>query len=213
MEHSFYLTVRIVVAVYLLYKVWNLLFRDRLFGLWDKIPVKEKRPTAPKEAKPAERRQESTVLGRTNKILLEDPRKAVPEPVATTDLEPTGFIGRDEPLPADDVEAPEPPYIPSDEELEETPLPDENGMSSGVTFDELSNVVEVLKTGLQDEARRMEAAITLNGIRETKLMDYILCEVCRADTVENLFKECLDGDGFPLKKRNPLEGFDMRKYV
>lgn len=210
-ENYFHLAVKIAAATYILYKVWILLFRDRLFGLWDRIPVREKKPAA-KSVKPVENRSGGAVLGRTNKILLADPRKTEPEPVATTDLEPTGFIGREEPLADDDIESPAPPYIPSDDEID-VPPPDDNGMSSGVTFDELSDAVDVLARGTTDEAMRTKAAKTLYDLQGTEVLDLIMREVCQDDAIERLRQECLDGDGLPIKKWNPLEGFDMGRYV
>jgi hypothetical protein len=214
MESYFYLAVRIAVAAYILYKVWNLLFRDRLFGLWDRIPIREKRPAPPKEAKPVGARSKGAVLGRTNIVLLDDPRRASPEPVATTDLEPASYIGQDKPIPTEDINSPEPPEVPSDDELyEDAPPPDENEMSSGVAFEDLSDAAEVLMNGITDETQRVKAAKTLYDIQNTEIMEMLVREVCSVDAIEGLFKECLDGDGFPINKRNSLEGFDMEKYV
>ncbi|MDR2883343.1 MAG: DUF4122 domain-containing protein [Alistipes sp.] len=134
--------------------------------------------------------------------------------MAGTDLEPTGFIGRDEPVAAEDVESPESSEMPSDDDLygDEPPLGD-GGVSSGVSYEELSDAVEVLVTDTRNEARRTKAAKTLYDIQGTEILDFIVREVCGADAIDTLLKECLDGDGFPLKRKNPVAEFDIGKYV
>ncbi len=209
MEPYFYLAVRLAVAAYILCKVWNLLFRDRMFGLWDKLLT----PAAAKKPRLAERKATGTVLGPTNRVLLDDPRKTEPEPVATTDLELTGFIGQEEPVTADDVEGPEQPYIPSEDELD-MPPPDDNEMtSSGVSFEDLDDAARVLKHGSTDEKLCLNVASTLYDIRNTEVMELFVREVCPAEVIENHIKGWVDADGFPHKKRNPVAGFDIGKYV
>jgi hypothetical protein len=208
METCFYLAVKIAASAYILYKVWLLLFRDKLFGLWDRILT----PPAGKGTRPAEMRPARPVLGATGRVILEDPRKAKPDPVSTTGLEQTGFIGMEEPVSADDVEAPEPPYVPSEDELD-IPPPDDNAMSSGVSFEDLGNVVDVLKNGSRDEVRLVKAAKTAYDIQDTEIMETLVREVCRADEIGSLIKSYLDADGLPLKKRNPVAGFRIEDYV
>jgi hypothetical protein len=79
-------------------------------------------------------------------------------------------------------------------------------------FADLADAAEVLVSGTTDEARRVRAAKTLYNLQNTEILDFIVREVCSADTIESLFKECLDGDGFPLKKPRIGE-FDIRKYI
>lgn len=213
MGNDLHLAVRIAAAGYILYKVWRLLFRERLFGLWDRIFTGNGKPTS-KAAAPVKEKSHTAVMGRTNIVLLDDPRRAVSEPVAGSELEPTGFIGHDAPVAADEVDAPEPPPVPGDDELYgDEPPPGDDGMSSGVSFQELSDAAEVLVAGTQDGKRRKKAAKTLYNIQNTEILDFIVSEVCSAETIENLLRECLDGDGFPLKKRDAPAEFDMGKYV
>jgi hypothetical protein len=212
MENYFYLAVRIAAAAYILYKVWRLLFTGCLFGLWDRIPVKERKSTAAVAL--AKGKPDAAVLGRTNIVLLDDPRRVVPEPAASSDLEPTGYIGIDKSVASEDVESPEPPPIPTDDELYgDEPPPDGEGVSSGVSYEELSDAADVLVTDTRDEARRTKAAKTLYDIQGTEILDFIVREVCGADAIDSLLKECLDGDGFPLKRKNPVAEFDIGKYV
>jgi hypothetical protein len=216
MEINFYQAVKIAAVVYILYRVWLMLFRKRLLGLWDALFVKSRKPAVSKEIRLAAARPSASVIGRVNHVILEDPLKArrKPQPVSTVDLEPTGWIGQQEPVSADEVDAPEPPYIPLEDELD-FPPPDDNeaGISSGVTFEDLSNAVEVLRTGVQDEGRRLCAAEIVYKIRDTELEEFLTSEVADIETVHKLLKECLDENGFPLKNNDPLTDFNIEDYV
>jgi hypothetical protein len=71
----------------------------------------------------------------------------------------------------------------------------------------------VLVRGTTDDERRVKAAKTLHDVQNTEIFDFLVHEVCSADAVESLLKECLDGDGFLIKKPNPVAEFDMSRYV
>ncbi len=152
MTIDFYEAVKIAAVSYILYKVWCLLFGEKVFRLWDRILTKSRRSaTAPKVAKPVgtmPTQQTHSIMGTAKFELLEDPfknrHKHNPgprprpglEPVSTTALEPTGFIGEEKPVSTDDFYAPEPPYIPTEDEID-IPPPDDNELfSSGVSFEE-----------------------------------------------------------------------------
>lgn len=199
-ETCVHLAVKIAAAVYILYKVWLLLFRDRLFGLWDRLLT----PPSRGESQPAEKRQAVSVVSRAAHVVLTDPRKVEPEPVGTIPLEPTGFTGQEEPVTAEDVDVPELPYIPSPDELDIPPLDDNEMSSSGVTYEDLSNAMDVLRNGTQEGFKRLMAAKTIYEIRDTEILDLIIGEISDAVAVDNLLKECLDGDGLLLKKREYL---------
>lgn len=171
-------------------KLWDLLFRERFRGLWERIFATLPAPkSAPIEVSPPPK----TVIGYADQTPVADPRK--PVPIGSIDLEPTGYIGQEEPSSPEDVDAPEPSYIPTEDELD-IPPPDNNAISSGLTFEELSNATDVLSENTADPDRRTKAAKTLYDIRNTEIMEFMLREVCSADAIENLFKECLNGDGF-----------------
>lgn len=209
MEAHFYTAVEIVAAVYLLHKVWKALFRERLFGLWEwMLSTAEQRAAESPEAPPP-----ASVLGRTNKVVLEDPRSALPEPVGSIDLEPTGFIGQDEPVEPEEIEGSEAPCIPSDDELEDAPAPDPNELSAGLSYEEISQAADVLVNGTKDEAQRLKAAKTLYDLQNTQLYDFIAGEISRETEIKNLFHDCLDVEGFPLKHSDSVAGFEMGRYV
>lgn len=214
MEAHIHFTIKLAIVVWVLYKVWLLLFRDRLFGLWDRLLT----PKAPQQpapvAKAATVADPVSIMGPSKRVILADPRKpAEPQPVATTDLEPTGFIGEEQPPSPDEIEAPEPPYIPSDDELD-IPPPDDNELfSSGVSFDDLDNVFDVLKNGSRDETRLVKAAKTAYDIQNTEIMEMLVSEVCREADIVRLIEGYLDTDGFPLPRRSSIADFRIEDYL
>jgi hypothetical protein len=181
METRFYLVVRLIAAIYILYKIWNLLFRKPAAPLPKPLP---------------------SIMGVSKTVLIH-----------STCLDPTDYIGSEEPPLPDDVESPEPSYVPSEDELyDNTSPPDENEISSGVVFEELVDAADVILRGTTDESRRAKAAKTLYKVRDTEIMDLLVGEVFSADAIDSLFRECLDGNGLPRSKRQITE-FDMNKYV
>jgi hypothetical protein len=211
--YFFYLTVKLAAAAYLIYRLWVILFRYRLFGFWDELFPNPKGRAIPKAVTAAVVRPAVSVIGKTDNVILTDPRKAEPEPVAATDLEPVGFIGQEEPPGADEVDLPEPPYIPSEDELD-MPPPDDNAMSSsGVSFQDLEDAVDVLKNGTEDETRLINVAKTLYDIQNTEIMEIFVQNVCRDDDIKNLVESNLDGNGYPLKKRDDLADFNIEDYI
>lgn len=193
MENYFHIAVKLAAAGYILWKIWNAIFSRRLYGFWE-WALGRARATEPVVAQTV-----AEIIGRTNIVLLDDPR----EPVASIELEP---LEQATPVSPEDVET---PYIPSEEELNISP-PDENEMSSGVAFDDLSAAADVLTRGTTDDERRIKAAKTVYDIQNTEALDFLVREVSNAAAIGNLLN-CLDADGFPKPK--PATDFEMGRYV
>ncbi|MDL2230201.1 DUF4122 domain-containing protein [Alistipes sp. OttesenSCG-928-L06] len=208
------MAVRLAAAGYLLYRLWIVLFRGRVAEFWKRIPVREKKK--PSKASEPIRHIPGPVVGATNVIILDDP-KAGPPVVATTELEPTGFIGSDEPIDPDDIEVNQ-VELPTDEELY-ADNPADPDLSSGLTFDQIGEAVNVLTETVTDEDARTRAAGTLYKLQNTDIFDFITSEVSDAVTIEALIKDCLDDAGEPLPGKVGriedvrLKGFDIDKYV
>lgn len=153
------------------------------------------------------------VVGRTHKVVLDDPRKTEPKPVASTDLEPTGFIGQDEPIEPDEVKE---EYRPSDEELyDQDASPDEDGdFSSGVTIEELSEATDVIQNGPKDELALLKAAKTVYDAQDTEIFDHFANMASKKIALDELLRQGLDEHGVPRwrKSRRYLE-FDMDMMV
>lgn len=228
-EIYLHFTVKIVVCGYVLYKVWTLLFKNKLFGIWDKLPVKKKiipKPVA--EIKPIQE-IETDIIGKTTIIYLEDPELAAKVPVRSENLEPSDFIGEEPDIPDDEVESNLSPQPKSPEEvLEEqerfevldgiAPGLDPD-FSTGLTYEELSNAVGVLTVQADNEQQIIDAAKTIHTIKDTDLYEFFTNQVSNLDNVESLLRDCLDEGGNPLKERKSkkknenLSSFELDKYV
>lgn len=224
MENYIYLFVRLVAAGYLIYKLWNLLFVKNLYGIWDNIPLRTARP----KPQPVVAVQTATdgVLGKTHIVYLEDPEFAATVPTRSDKLEPGDYIGEEEDISDNEVEAELTPQearkILSDDELHESqganggPDPD---FSSALTFNQIGNVVNVLTQGTDDDAKAMEAAQTIYQIRHTEMFLFLTSQISNTEMVDQLLSECLDGSGRPLPERKyrpkppSVASFDMNKFV
>ncbi len=219
MEHYFYLAVRLAVAGYILYKVWVLLFRDRLFGLWDRIPVRK--PRNEREAKPSApaRKGAAQVVGRARGTYLANPAPAL-EPIPLVPVGPETDDtdeGQDE-----DFEIGPDMDRPSDEELygAGNEQPRVTDYSTGWTFEQLTDAVAYAANPVEDdEDRKVRAAETFMLLRGTDLFDVIQRDVGNEGGVDRVIAECFDANGERLPRRKlpfsaeRLAAFDSGNYI
>lgn len=214
-----YLAVRIGCTLYLLYRLWDALFRQRLFGIWDRLLEAEPPATQTAENTKDSELSEDDVLGKTHLVYLEDPEIAATIPMRSEDLPPSDFIGEEEEIPGDAVEGTlsdaSSPAQPSEEELyedaEQTPLDTE--FSRGLTYDEISNAVGVLKQATEDVDKTLAAARTIFDLQSTELFEFFTTQVSNTAAVERLLAECLDNTGQTLPTRKFVEDFQWERYV
>ena len=226
MEPCLYFSVKALCAAYLFYRLWIALFKEKLYGLWkDIFPKKKEKSVVPL---PVPVNDGTEVIGKTHIVYLDDPQAAV-TPVRSEKLELlSDFIGEDEDISPDDVEFNIVPKTPEDilEELERfEPMDDydpgvEEDFSTGLTFERMANAVEVLtENGNGDDTKVIEAARTIYNIRQTDLFQFFTTQISNFEQVENLLKECLDGEGNPLPVRRSkldraeLDSFSWDKFV
>ena len=204
-----YFAVRIGCTLYLLYRLWDALFRQRLFGIWDRLLEVEPPATRTAEKTKGSEQSDDDVLGKTHLVYLEDPEVAATIPMRSEDLPPSDFISEEEEILGDavegtlsDVSSAAPP---SEEELyedaEQTPLDTE--FSRGLTYDEISNAVGVLTTAAPDADNVLAAARTIFNLKNTDLFDFFTMQVSNSAAVEKLLTDCLNRDGQPLQNREP----------
>lgn len=214
-----YFAVRVGCTLYLLYRLWDALFRQRLFGIWNRLLEAEPPATQTAEKTKDPELSDNDVLGKTHLVYLEDPEVAATIPMRSEDLPPSDFIGEEEEIPGDTVEgtlsdassaAP-----PSEEELyedaEQTPLDTE--FSRGLTYDEISNAVGVLTTAAPDADKTLAAAHMIFNLKNTELFEFFTTQVSNTVAVERLLAECLDNTGQPLPTRKFVEDFQWEIYV
>lgn len=163
------------------------------------------------------------VIGKTNIVYLEDPDMARKIPVRTMELEKVA-IDQDEEINSDDVEN----RITSGNGLTESDrqdlmaseesIPDPE-FSKPLTFEELSNVAEVLMSATEDRKNIQAAAETLYHLQDTDLFGFFSTEISTTAQVEKLLKEHLDSSGRLLSetevsKRNSKKNvIDWNKYM
>ena len=214
------MVVRIGCMLYVLYRLWMMLFRYRMFGIWSLL-FNINKPMALAD-EPAERtdRRTDDVIGKTHVVYLEAPHAAAAAvPVRIEELPPSDFLDEEEEIPEDavantlsDTSSAAPP---SEDELyedaEQTPLDTE--FSRGLTYDEISNAVGVLTTAASDADKTFAAAQTISNLKNTDLFEFFTTQVSNTAAVERLLAECLDNTGQPLPTRKFVEDFQWERYV
>lgn len=216
-----YFAVRIGCTLYLLHRLWDALFRQRLFGIWNRLLEAEPPATRTAEKTKCSEQSDDDVLGKTHLVYLEDPEVAATIPMRSEDLPPSDFIGEEEEIPGDAVEgtlsdassaAP-----PSEEELyedaEQTPLDTE--FSRGLTYDEISNAVGVLTTAAPDADNALAAARTIFNLKNTDLFDLFTMQVSGTEAIDKLLEEHFDGNNHLQHKirKTDISDFCWDRYV
>jgi len=229
METYIHFTVKVVVCGYVFYRVWIILFKERLFGFWDKIPVRPPKGTPEPEMAIVTERKVNDVVGKTMIIYLDDPEQAAKVPVQSEKLEPSDFIGEEDDISDDDVESDLSKKALTPEEMQEeqerfdaqedlAPELDPD-FSTGLTFEQMENAVGVLTISTDNEQKIIEAATTIHRIKDTDLFEFFTNQVSNLDNVEKLMNDCLDDNGSPLPERKSkrgsgnLKSFSLNKYV
>lgn len=234
MEHTFYLTVRALVVVYVLYRLYVIVYKRRFYGFWEFLPAlrefllekkeggKTEDVTVPVKPEPF-----SPVIGKTTVVYLEDPSSVTVAPVLTEQLETTGYIGEEKDISPDEVESELTPPLEKIldkeeyyEHLDENAPGEDPELSTGLTYQQLSQAVDVLSSSSLENKKDeevIEVARTLYAIRGTDMFQFFASQVGNIALVEQLLEEYLDGDGQPLPKRKkkfPKDmAFDMERFV
>lgn len=229
METYLHFAVKLAVCTYVLYRAWVVLFNQRLFGLWDRIPVRPPKGMPEQVMMVVTEKENTDVIGKTTIVYLEDPELAAKVPARSEKLEPTDFIGEEPDISDSDVESDlsSEPKKPEEilEEKERFEVMDDLApgldpdFSTGLTYEEMANAIGVLTVSTDDEKQIIDAAKTIHSIKDTDLFEFFTHQVSNLDNVEKLMSDCLDDDGTPLKvrrsKRNPedIKSFDLNRYV
>lgn len=228
-ETYIHFTVKLLTCGYVLYRIWIIVFNQRLFGLWDRIPVRLPKDAPEPVITVVTEKDLSDVVGKTTVVYLDDPELAAKVPAHTEKLEPSDFIGEEPDTSDDDVESElsAPPVTPEEiqkeqerfEVLDDLAPGLDPDFSTGLTYEEMANAVGVLTDTTTDEQKIIDAAKTIHNIKDTDLYEFITHQVSNQDNVESLLRDCLDDNGTPLtirkSKRSPeeMKSFDLGKYV
>ena len=217
MEKYISIIVRVLSAIYILYRTWNFLFKNNL--LWKVFtPKKDK-----KENKVTDSGSiiNDEIVGKTNTVYLKEieiKKTLEPEPTMSIPLEAV------EDITADDMDYNlDNDFIP-DEDIytqteDNTDLDyDINQFSTGLTFAEISQAVDVIKNlDTVNNDSKNDAAKVLFEVKNTDMFDFFTTQISNTETIERLFRECLDNNGNPLNKikknLNEVEKFNIDKYI
>ena len=89
---------------------------------------------------------------------------------------------------------------------------------TAMTFEDISNVAEVLMSENPDEQKAIRAASTIHHkMQETVILSFLTDKLSNQEKVNQLLSECLDDTGRPLARRKSTskkkEAFDIGKFV
>ena len=218
---QFYLTVRILVLIYVLYEVFRFLFGKHGESLWRFLTPKPQEKKEQKKAVPQPNSTPYSVVGKSQTTYLEAPPEEKPiEPVFSEDLEKIPAYEEEPDITSDDVDDNLDEEILSEEE-HFTPFdiePDSEFTSSGLTYDQIAQALEVVQGKTTSDSDKTAVARILYEIDGSDLFDFLTTQAENEAMIERLLKDNLDDTGEILpenekKKRKEMTDFDIEKYV
>lgn len=158
------------------------------------------------------------VIGRTKIVYLEAPNVMGAVPVHSEQMEKVS-MEEDMDISSDDVEQENNGLTAEDREELMTPAdaePDPD-FSTALTFEEISNVAEVLVSDIPNEQKAVRAATTIHHkMQETVILSFLTDKLSNQEKVDSLLSEYIDETGEPLPKRKikpRKEPFNIEEYV
>jgi hypothetical protein len=221
MEHLFYLIVKGLSAVYILYRTFRVIFEKQGKNLWHFLTPKVREKKEPVVLQATPEQPPYSIVGKSQTVYLEEPPppKKI-EPVFSEDLQRVPAYEEEPDVTSDDVD-----YNRGEEVLTEeerfTPLdvePDSGAESTGMTFEQISRALDVVQGKKTDDADRTAVARILYEVQGGDVFDFLASQAENETIIERLLKENLDDAGEILpenrrKRRREIEEFDMEKYV
>lgn len=162
---------------------------------------------------------DNDVIGKTKIVYLEDPEVARKTPTRSEPMKKEP-IEEDEEIHSDDV-AHEDKGLTEEERKElmassdAEPDPD---FDTAMTFEDISNVADVLMSENPDEQKAIRAASTIHHkMQDTVILSFLTDKLGNQEKVHRLLSECLDDMGRPLAKRKTtskkMKGFNIDEFV
>lgn len=159
------------------------------------------------------------VIGKTKIVYLEDPEVVRKTPTRSEPM-------KKEPIEEDAEINPEDVILEekglTEEEKEELMAPvdaqPDPDFDTAMTFEEISNVADVLMSEAPDEQKAIRAASTIHHkMQDTVILSFLTDKLSNQEKIHRLLNECLDDSGRPLARRkstpNKKEAFDIGKFV
>jgi hypothetical protein len=215
MENLVYLVVKGASAAYILYNMYRFLSGQSGKSLWCFLTPKIKTREIPVMS-PA-----YSVIGKSQTVYLEKPteRESV-VPVFSEDLQKIPAYEEDADITENDVDnnpdeeilSREERFLPLNTEL------DGEAVSSGMTYEQISQALDVVRGKQPDDSGRLAVARILYEIQGSDVFDFLATQAENEAMIEKLIKENIDNGGIlppenARKLRREMEKFDMKKYV
>lgn len=224
-EMIIYLIVKIVCVMYILSDLWVFIFRRGINGLWNRLFDKTDRIDCGNSDRGEDvvfaEDADNEVMGKSKIIYYLDSDATRNTPNRSLELKEIEVKIEDDINP-DDVEDDfvSQTFLTEDDRLElmnsEGMIPDPD-FDTSLTFEEMSDIVDVLKSDSPDERKSILAATTIHHkLADTVIFDFLVNKVSNEDMVNRLLGECLDENGKPLAKRRKTtrtRAFDIEKYA
>lgn len=224
-ETIIYLIVKIVCVMYILSDLWVFIFRRGINGLWNRLFDKTDRIDCGNSDRGEDvvfaEDADNEVMGKSKIIYYLDSDATRNTPNRSLELKEIEVKIEDDINP-DDVEDDfvSQTFLTEDDRLElmnsEGMIPDPD-FDTSLTFEEMSDIVDVLKSDSPDERKSILAATTIHHkLADTVIFDFLVNKVSNEDMVNRLLGECLDENGKPLakhRKTTRTRAFDIEKYA
>lgn len=158
------------------------------------------------------------VIGKTKIVYLEDPEvvrktptRSEPmkkEPIEDAEINPEDVILEEKGLTEEEKEELMAP-------VDAQPDPD---FDTAMTFEEISNVADVLMSEVPDEQKAIRAVSTIHHkMQDTVILSFLTDKLSNQEKIHHLLNECLDDSGRPLARRKStskkMKTFDINEFV
>jgi hypothetical protein len=221
MENPVYWIIKGLSAGYLLYRVFRFLSGKRAQEFWRFLtpenPVREKAPAFVPET------VLSNIVGKSQTVYPEEiPKEKAVEPVFSEELEKIPAYGEEADITNDDVDdnlnedrlSEDECFLPLDADADNGDFPS----SSGMTYEQISQALDVVQGKSTDNAGRQAAARILYEVEGSDLFNFLTAQAENEALVEKLIRENIDNSGVTIsentgKQRRDRTEFDMDKYV
>ena len=224
-EMIIYLIVKIVCVMYILSDLWVFIFRRGINGLWNRLFDKTDRIDCGNSDRGEDvvfaEDADNEVMGKSKIIYYLDSDATRNTPNRSLELKEIEVKIEDDINPDDVVDDfVSQTFLTEDDRLElmnsEGMIPDPD-FDTSLTFEEMSDIVDVLKSDSPDERKSILAATTIHHkLADTVIFDFLVNKVSNEDMVNRLLGECLDENGKALAKRRKTTRtrvFDIEKYA
>jgi len=224
------MVVKLLSVAYILFRTWKYLHHDTFF-LWKLFtPPIQQEQAKQEELQPKE--EPDNLVGKTNTVLSfaeepEESKERTIKPVMSEPLEPETASNDTE----DDILSGDVDYTTSAQTATELLEEEErllslgendnfgsDEFSGGLTFDNISNAVEVIIGNQLAEDKKKEAAQTIYEASQTDMFELFVANISNEEMVVGILNEYLGDNNIVAsqlisRKKERIASFDMEMFV